>query len=86
MSQIRLNCDEDAMDRHVVAALRLRGLDLLTANEVRMLGRDDKEAVLMMSWAVGQIRRYSSGRVESVYGGVPSSGITSQNETGARCR
>ena len=39
----RLYLDEDSMDRALVAALRARGVDVLTALEAGMIERDDAE-------------------------------------------
>ncbi len=43
MTQIRLYIDEDAQDSDVVEALRLRGVDVLTADEAGMRERDDAD-------------------------------------------
>lgn len=40
--RIKLYVDEDAMARGLVEALRLRGLDVLTALEASRIGRDDR--------------------------------------------
>jgi hypothetical protein len=40
---IRLYLDEDSMDRALVAALRARGVDVLTAQEARMIERPDED-------------------------------------------
>ena len=39
--QIRLYLDEDAMDNDLVRALRLRGLDVITALDVGLIGATD---------------------------------------------
>ncbi|MEI8016797.1 MAG: DUF5615 family PIN-like protein [Schlesneria sp.] len=39
----RIYIDEDSMDRVLVAALRARGVDVLTALEADMIERDDAE-------------------------------------------
>lgn len=41
--QIHLYFDEDAQDDDVIAALRLRGVNVLTTTEAGMLGRDDED-------------------------------------------
>lgn len=41
--KIRLYLDEDAMDADLVHALRIRGVDVTTALEQRMIRRDDIE-------------------------------------------
>jgi hypothetical protein len=41
--KIKLYMDENAMDAEVVAALRSRGVDILTAAEAGMLERDDED-------------------------------------------
>lgn len=40
---LTLYLDEDSMDRALVAALRARGVDVITAIEAEMLGRSDSE-------------------------------------------
>jgi len=40
---IRLYIDEDSLDNALVHALRVRGVDVLTANEAGMSGRDDPD-------------------------------------------
>ena len=40
---IRLYLDEDSMDKELVAALRARGVDVVTALEKKMIGRADAE-------------------------------------------
>jgi hypothetical protein len=40
---LHLYLDEDAIDRRLVAALRARGVDLLTAQEASMMGHEDEE-------------------------------------------
>jgi hypothetical protein len=39
----QLYIDEDSMDRDLVRALRARGMDVVTAQEVGMIGRSDEE-------------------------------------------
>jgi len=41
--RIKLYFDEDAMDSDVVRALRLRGIDVTTANDVGLIGSPDEE-------------------------------------------
>lgn len=41
--KIRLYFDEEAQDDDVVAALKMRGVDVLTTNEAGMNGKDDDE-------------------------------------------
>ena len=40
---VSLYCDEDSQDHLLVAALRNRGIDVLTAHEADMLGEDDEQ-------------------------------------------
>jgi hypothetical protein len=40
MSQARLYLDEDSMRRSLVFGLRARNVDVLTASEAEMIGRD----------------------------------------------
>ena len=40
---IRLYVDEDAMDQDLIRALRVRGVDVITALEAGMIERDDNE-------------------------------------------
>jgi uncharacterized protein with PIN domain len=40
---IRLYCDEDSMDQDLVRALRVRGLDVTTALEEKMIKREDEQ-------------------------------------------
>jgi hypothetical protein len=42
----QLYIDEDSMDRDLVRALRARGIDVVTAQEVGMMGRSDEEHLL----------------------------------------
>jgi len=41
--RIKLYFDEDAMDSDVVRALRLRGIEVTTANDVGLIGSPDEE-------------------------------------------
>jgi hypothetical protein len=43
LSRLRLNLDEDAMDEDLVRGLRSRGIDVVTATEAGMTGRQDEE-------------------------------------------
>ncbi|SPF34662.1 conserved hypothetical protein [Candidatus Sulfopaludibacter sp. SbA4] len=43
MSQIRLYLDEDSMRRSLVYGLRARSVDVLTAADAGMIGRDDQD-------------------------------------------
>ena len=43
MSQIRLYLDEDTMDSDLLAALRLRNVDVVSTAEVQMVSRSDEE-------------------------------------------
>lgn len=43
MNRIRLYMDEDSMDSDLVRALRLRGVDVLTARDAGLIGRPDTE-------------------------------------------
>jgi hypothetical protein len=50
---LTLYLDEDSMDQALVAALRARGVDVITATEAGMLGRSDSE---QLDYATGQKR------------------------------
>ena len=50
---LALYLDEDSMDQSLVAALRARGVDVITATEAGMLGRSDSE---QLDYATGQGR------------------------------
>jgi hypothetical protein len=41
--KIQLYLDEDTMDADLIHALRIRGVDLITALEQRMIRRDDTD-------------------------------------------
>lgn len=41
--KIRLYIDEDAMDEDLIYALRVRGIDVVTALEAGMIERSDRE-------------------------------------------
>ena len=41
--QVRLYFDEDAMDSDLVRALRLRGVDVITANDLGLINTRDEE-------------------------------------------
>lgn len=43
MGSIRIYIDEDAMDSDLVAALRSRGVAVLTASDAGMVGKSDQE-------------------------------------------
>ena len=43
MNRVRLYMDEDSMDSDLVRALRLRGVDVHTARDVRLIARPDIE-------------------------------------------
>jgi hypothetical protein len=45
MSALRLYFDADSMQRGVLAGLRARGVDAITAQEAGMVGRSDEEHV-----------------------------------------
>ena len=40
---IKVYCDEDSMDQDLVRALRVRGMDITTANDAGMIERDDED-------------------------------------------
>lgn len=42
----KLYIDEDSMDRDLGRALRARGVDVITAQEVHMMGRSDEDHLL----------------------------------------
>ena len=42
----KLYIDEDSMDRDLVRALRARGVDVSTAQEIGMMGRSDEDHLL----------------------------------------
>ena len=46
---IKFYVDEDAMSHDLAAALRLRGIDVVTALEAGMLGRSDEEQLMFAS-------------------------------------
>ena len=48
---LALYLDEDSMDQSLVAALRARGVDVITATEAGMLGRSDSE---QLDYVTGQ--------------------------------
>jgi hypothetical protein len=50
---LALYLDEDSMDQSLVAALRARGVDVITATEAAMLGSSDSE---QLDYATGQGR------------------------------
>ena len=51
--RIRLYLDEDAMSQGLVAALRRRGIDMMSASDARMVGHPDEEH---LKYAAGQGR------------------------------
>lgn len=53
-SAIKLYLDEDAMRASLVRALRARGVDVATAQEANLIGRDD-EANLAYATAQGRV-------------------------------
>jgi hypothetical protein len=53
MTLIRLYLDEDSMDRVLVEALRARGIDILTVQEVGTQGYSDEK---QLDWATQQGR------------------------------
>ena len=53
MPWIRLYLDEDSMHRGLVAALRARGVDVMTASEAGMVNRSDEDH---LRWATKQGR------------------------------
>ncbi|CBN59335.1 MULTISPECIES: DUF5615 family PIN-like protein [Kamptonema] len=54
MSQIRLYMDEDAMDRQLVQALRVRGVDAITVGELEITGTSD-EIHLVLASELGRV-------------------------------
>lgn len=46
---IKLYVDEDAMSHSLASALRLRGVDVVTALDAGMLGRSDEEQLMFAS-------------------------------------
>jgi hypothetical protein len=64
VTSLRLYLDEDSMDDDLVAALRLRGVDVDTANERGMLGRSD---VAQLRWSSAQGRTLYSFNVGDFY-------------------
>jgi hypothetical protein len=58
--KIRLYLDEDTMDGDLVHALRIRGVDVLTALDVGMIRRDDNEH---LDYATGEGRSLYSYNV-----------------------
>lgn len=61
---IRLYVDEDAMDKHLVQALRARGIDVITALEANMIERSDEEH---LDYATSQGRVLYSFNVADFY-------------------
>lgn len=47
MSQIKIYIDEDAMDSDLVAALRVRGIVVVTAMDAGLVGRPDQEQLAL---------------------------------------
>lgn len=47
MSQICLYLDEDAMDTMLATALRVRGVDVSTVNELKTTGDSDEEQLIL---------------------------------------
>jgi uncharacterized protein DUF5615 len=80
MSQIRLYFDEDAMQSALLAALRARRVDVLTASDRGMLSRSDEEHLSHAS-SDGRvlysfnIRDYSLLHEQWIAGGRNRSGI-----------
>lgn len=64
MTQIRLYLDEDTMDRDLLAALRLRNVDVLSTGEAQMLSRSDEE---QLKWALENQRVIYSFNIRDFY-------------------
>ncbi len=64
MSQIRLYLDEDTMDSDLLAALRLRNVDVVSTGEVQMLSRSDEE---QLQWALNNQRVIYSFNARDFY-------------------
>ena len=71
--RIRLYFDEDSMDRNLMLALRARGVDIVTALEVNMIHREDREHLdfatregrVLYSFNVGDFMRLHSEYLQS---------------------
>ncbi len=61
---VRLYVDEDAMDRHLVEALRARGVDVVTASDAGMVERTDSDH---LEYAAAQGRVLYSFNVADFY-------------------
>ncbi|MEI8372081.1 MAG: DUF5615 family PIN-like protein [Planctomycetota bacterium] len=73
---IRLYLDEDAMDGHLVDALRSRGVDIETAYEAGMIEREDDE---QLEYATAQGRTlygFNMGHFCQLHAEVLTAGIT----------
>lgn len=62
--KIRLYLEEDSQDRDLVAALRARGTDVMTASEAGLIERFDEE---QLAWASAQGRTLYSFNVGDFY-------------------
>ncbi len=77
---LRLYLDEDTIDHALIAALRVRGVDLLTASEADMMERDDSEH-LDLATAAGRVvytfnaRDFYRLHTEYLSHGKPHAGI-----------
>lgn len=64
MTKIRLYLDEDSMDSDLLAALRLRNVDVLSTGEAQMLSRSDEE---QLRWALENQRVIYSFNIRDFY-------------------
>ena len=64
MTRLRLDIDEDSMDDDFIAAMRVRGVDVRTANEDEMRGRSDLD---QLCWSTKQRRVLYSFNVADYY-------------------
>jgi hypothetical protein len=64
MTQIRLYLDEDTMDKDLLAALRLRKVDVLSTSEAKMLSRSDEA---QLQWSLENQRIIYSFNVRDFY-------------------
>ena len=76
----QLYVDEDSMDRDLVRALRARGMDVVTAQEVGMIGRSDEEHLLFATSQGRVLHSFNRGdffRLHSQYvaEGKPHAGM-----------
>ena len=72
--QIKLYLDEDAMDKDLVDALRLRGVDVLTALEADMIARPDTDHLTFAASEKRVLYSYNVGDFAALHNKFISSG------------